>query len=153
MSVMPDLTRTMVWIVVAALLFACGDAGKNEPAETAPPAKSQPAAKTPPAKPAASPVRPPAAERVRVTLAIEGMHCEGCAQTIQKSLRLCPGVAKAEVSFEKGRAVVTGDGMEVAALERAVTEGGYKVARVDGPVDVGSADPGNPPPEPGEKKE
>lgn len=42
----------------------------------------------------------------KVVVKIEGMTCEACAASIEKGLRSVPGVAAAEVSYEKGEAVV-----------------------------------------------
>lgn len=61
---------------------------------------------------------------------IEGMHCEGCAQTIEALLGAEPGVRRVAVSFQAREAQVQfdpnaiDDGQIVAAIERA----GYKVA-------------------------
>jgi copper chaperone CopZ len=41
-------------------------------------------------------------------LSISGMTCSGCAATVTRLLSRVPGVAKAEVDFTTGRAVVTG---------------------------------------------
>lgn len=63
-------------------------------------------------------------------LKIEGMHCEGCAQTIEALLGAEPGVRRAAVSFQAREAQVlfdpkaADDARIVAAIERA----GYKVA-------------------------
>ncbi len=65
-----------------------------------------------------------------VTLKVEGMHCEGCAKTIEALLGVEPGITRATVSFKAGEAQVhfdpnaIDDGQIVAAIERA----GYKVA-------------------------
>jgi DNA-binding transcriptional MerR regulator/copper chaperone CopZ len=60
---------------------------------------------------------------------IDGMHCEGCAQTIEALLGTEPGVRRAAVSFQAREAQVqfdpqaTDDAHLAAAIERA----GYKV--------------------------
>jgi copper chaperone len=60
---------------------------------------------------------------------IEGMHCEGCARTIEALLGAETGVRHATVSFQAREAQVQfdpnaiDDGQIVAAIERA----GYKV--------------------------
>ena len=41
-----------------------------------------------------------------VVLKISGMHCAGCAMTIEKNLRKLPGIEKAEVSFASERATI-----------------------------------------------
>ena len=39
-----------------------------------------------------------------MTLSIEGMHCTGCAETIERVVSAQPGVRSSEVSFTEGRA-------------------------------------------------
>jgi copper chaperone CopZ len=62
-------------------------------------------------------------------LAIEGMHCDGCAETIQGLLAVQSGVKAASVSFKDGRArvlinpAIADEKTLVAAIERA----GYRV--------------------------
>jgi len=64
-----------------------------------------------------------------VTLKVEGMHCEGCAKTIEALLGVEPGVRRATVSFKAREAQVRfdpnaiDDGQIAAAIERA----GYMV--------------------------
>jgi mercuric ion binding protein len=72
-----------------------------------------------------------AAER-SVTLAVDNMTCETCPPIVRKSLSRVPGVAKAEVSAETHRAVVTFDDAKttVAALVDATTRAGYPSRQV-----------------------
>lgn len=42
----------------------------------------------------------------KVVVKVEGMTCEACAASIENALRNVPGVAAAEVGYEKGEAVV-----------------------------------------------
>lgn len=49
----------------------------------------------------------PAGETVTVSLAVEGMHCGGCANAIRQRVAKMEGVSACEVSFEKGEALVT----------------------------------------------
>ncbi|ODT04563.1 MAG: hypothetical protein ABS52_04660 [Gemmatimonadetes bacterium SCN 70-22] len=63
-----------------------------------------------PAQPA---VTQPASASRTVTLAVKGMTCAGCVLGTQKVLTRLPGVAKADVSYEKGTAVVTYDPAKV----------------------------------------
>lgn len=67
-----------------------------------------------------------AAERT-IALAVDNMTCELCPPIVKKSLTRLPGVAKAEVSAETHRAVVTfdDDKTTVAALVDATTKAGY----------------------------
>lgn len=61
-------------------------------------------------------------------LDIEGMHCDGCARTIEMLLYRVAGVRKAEASFDERRARVLHDAGAAsgADLEAAVGKGGFK---------------------------
>lgn len=63
-------------------------------------------------------------------LRIEGMHCEGCAQTIEALLGVEPGVQRAAVSFQAREAQVRFDpkATDEAHLAAAIERAGYKVA-------------------------
>ena len=64
----------------------------------------------------------------KVTMKIEGMMCGHCEARVKQSLEAIDGVAKAEVSHEKGTAVVTLSGdVSVDTLKQAVEAQGYKV--------------------------
>ena len=58
-------------------------------------------------------------------LAIEGMHCASCVQTIESALRGVPGVTEALVNLGTARAHVTGRSLDGAALASAVSATGY----------------------------
>jgi mercuric ion binding protein len=75
---------------------------------------------------AASVASASAAERT-VTLAVDNMTCALCPPIVQKSLTRVPGVAKADVSAEKGTATVVFDDQKtsVVALIGAATNAGY----------------------------
>ena len=64
-----------------------------------------------------------------VTLKVEGMHCSGCASTIQALLQRNEGVKKASASFEAGEARVLYDPALVSEeqLAGAVERAGYRV--------------------------
>ena len=61
----------------------------------------------------------------RVELTITGMTCSHCAQTVRRALGECAGVASAEVDLSARTAVVTGAGLDAAALRKAVEDVGY----------------------------
>ena len=65
------------------------------------------------------------------TLKIEGMMCSHCEATVKKALESIDGVEKAEVSHEKGQAIVTLS-KEVAndVLKTSVEEKDYKVTDI-----------------------
>jgi uncharacterized protein len=62
----------------------------------------------------------------RVKLAIDGMTCEHCAAAVSGALKECRGVAEVQVDLAAGRAVVVGEGLEVAALLAAVESAGFR---------------------------
>ena len=66
------------------------------------------------------------------TLKIEGMMCGHCEATVKTALEEVPGVSQAQVSHEKGTAVVTLTA-EVAdeVLKTAVEAKDYKVIFID----------------------
>ena len=63
-------------------------------------------------------------------LRIDGMHCHRCDETIQKALKLIPGVHEVEVDFNSGLASVLYDDAQVKVkdLTEAITEAGYQVS-------------------------
>lgn len=69
----------------------------------------------------------PVGEKTK-TINIEGMTCDHCVRTVKKALENVPGVDSAEVSLEKGNAVVRYSNATVLLddLVRAVNEAGYK---------------------------
>lgn len=62
------------------------------------------------------------------TIGIEGMMCGHCEMTVKKALEKLDGVQSAEVSHEKGQAVVTLQAdVSDDVLRSAVEAKGYKV--------------------------
>ncbi len=65
----------------------------------------------------------------RLELAVTGMRCAGCSETVGAALKRVPGVESADVSFAAGLALVRGDPGNVApsidALVAAVRAAGY----------------------------
>jgi Cu2+-exporting ATPase len=70
-------------------------------------------------------------EEMTKTINIEGMMCEHCEATVKKALESLDGVSAAEVSHEKGTAVVEMDA-DVAddVLKKAVEDKDYKVVSI-----------------------
>ncbi len=66
----------------------------------------------------------------RVVVAIEGMHCGGCASGIKAMLKRTSGVVSAEVSYEAGEANVEYDAAKTSRekIVEAITNMGYKVS-------------------------
>ena len=66
------------------------------------------------------------------TMKIEGMMCPHCEMRVKKALEAMPGVTGAEVSHEKGSAVVSMDAAVASeALKKAVEDAGYQVLSVE----------------------
>ena len=65
-----------------------------------------------------------------LTFEIEGMHCDGCAATIQFLLERHAGVQKARVSFNDGEARILYDSNAVTEeqLVAAIESSGYRIA-------------------------
>ena len=65
---------------------------------------------------------------MKKTMKIEGMMCAHCEARVKKALEALTEVESAEVSHEKGTAVVTFSGeLADAALQKAVEDQDYKV--------------------------
>ncbi|HEU4880989.1 MAG TPA: heavy metal-associated domain-containing protein [Longimicrobium sp.] len=76
----------------------------------------------------------------KVTLAVTGMSCGGCAGSVQRALERHPGVASAAVSLARNNATVEFDPAATSpgALVEAVRATGYDAELAD-PA-AGSAD-------------
>lgn len=63
------------------------------------------------------------------TFKIEGMHCDGCANTIKALIEREPGVQMATVSFDKSRARILYDPRAVGEdrLVAVVHQPGFRV--------------------------
>ena len=59
---------------------------------------------------------------------VEGMTCHHCCAHVEKALQSVPGVAHAEVSLERGEALVEGDATDDALIQ-AVADIGYTLRR------------------------
>jgi len=65
------------------------------------------------------------------TMKISGMMCEHCQKRVKKALEAIDGVKSADVSFEKGTAIVDCDGVDDAVLAKAVTDEDYEVISIE----------------------
>jgi Cu2+-exporting ATPase len=65
---------------------------------------------------------------MEVILKVKGMMCGHCEARVKAALEAIPGVASAQVSHKKGRAVVALSGeAAVEDLVKAVVDAGYEV--------------------------
>ena len=61
---------------------------------------------------------------------IKGMSCEHCQNRVEKGLNALPGIT-AEVSFKKGRAVISVAGeWNEEAVTKAISDAGYEVVSI-----------------------
>ena len=69
-------------------------------------------------------------ENNMVTIKVEGMMCPHCEAAVNKALEAIDGVESASASHEKGEVVVTlSKDVDIAVLESAITDAGYKVVK------------------------
>lgn len=61
---------------------------------------------------------------------VGGMSCQGCVKSVTQVLQDLPGVATAEVSLEKGEALVAHDESKVSreAMVRAIEDAGFEAS-------------------------
>ena len=71
-----------------------------------------------------------------IHLAIDGMRCAGCVNTVETALRALPGVTAASVNFADRSATVSGT-VESAALIAAVVKAGYQAHEAADETDNG----------------
>lgn len=74
------------------------------------------------------------------TIAIEGMVCSGCVNSVTKALKSAPGVTKVDVQLKPGKAVIEHDPSKIKPEElvRVVNETGY-TARLGEPAAASGA--------------
>lgn len=68
-----------------------------------------------------------------VRVSIQGMTCEGCAQSIQHALKLARGIKAVKVNWQTGQGEVTFDPAETTEadiLEHAVFQGHYSACLI-----------------------
>lgn len=131
-----------VWIVAAiALTFGSWSCSKSEDRPPAAPnvvvesASSQPAADEPlVAEPGTS----------VITLAVERMHCSGCAEAITDKVQQLEGVRRVRVSLAKRTAWVMVDDAsrpKPGRIVEAIESLGYKARPAEGPTSRSSSAP------------
>jgi uncharacterized membrane protein YraQ (UPF0718 family)/copper chaperone CopZ len=59
-------------------------------------------------------------------LTVDGMHCNGCVQSVQRALSEISGVTNAEVRLDEGRAFIRGSGFSVQDLVDAINSLGFE---------------------------
>ena len=63
-----------------------------------------------------------------IKLKIEGMHCTGCSNRLEKVLNNTEGVEKATVSFEEKQAIITYNESQIdlTQIKEAIEGAGFK---------------------------
>ena len=69
-----------------------------------------------------------------VTIKVDGMKCAKCSASVSKALKATEGVESAEVSSEKGEAVIKYDDQKLneAKLREVINSTGFKAAAEKG---------------------
>ena len=69
-----------------------------------------------------------------VTIRVEGMKCAKCSASVSKALKATEGVEDAQVSSEKGEAVIKYDDQKLteAKLREVINSTGFKAAEQPG---------------------
>lgn len=69
-----------------------------------------------------------------VTIKVDGMKCAKCSASVSKALKATDGVESAEVSSEKGEAVIKYDDskLDEAKLHEVINSTGFKAAAEKG---------------------
>ena len=63
------------------------------------------------------------------TYTVHGMSCGHCVLSVREEVSEVPGVVDVDVDLESGRLTVCGQDVADVAVEAAVAEAGYEVAR------------------------
>jgi copper chaperone len=67
-----------------------------------------------------------------ITFSVPGMTCGHCVSAVSGELAKVPGVVDVRVDLDTKAVVVTGDGLDPAALAAAVDEAGFDAAGLPG---------------------
>jgi copper chaperone len=65
---------------------------------------------------------------METTYTVNGMTCAHCVLSVREEVGEVDGVTAVDVELDSGRMVVTGTGVDAAAVRAAVAEAGYEVA-------------------------
>jgi copper chaperone len=65
---------------------------------------------------------------METTYTVIGMTCDHCVLSVREEVEEVDGVTAVDVDLPSGRVVVSGAGVDEAAVRAAVEEAGYEVA-------------------------
>jgi len=60
------------------------------------------------------------------TFRVTGMHCPSCEKVLQMDIGEIAGVKKVKANFKTGEVEIEGDGFDLSAVKKAITQNGYK---------------------------
>ena len=79
-----------------------------------------------------SSIFPDSKKPTSVSIRVEGMACDSCAERVEKAIRATPGVVSASVNLATKRAEVIFSGVpDIAAVIAAIGVAGYECAVVN----------------------
>ncbi len=58
---------------------------------------------------------------------VSGMHCPSCEKVLQMDIGKLSGVKSVKADFRTGMVEVEGEGVDPAAVKKAIAQNGYKV--------------------------
>ena len=62
----------------------------------------------------------------KVILKIDGMHCDGCSNRLEKVLKKQENIKDAKVSFKTKEAIIEYDKMDLKEIEKIIEDTGFK---------------------------
>lgn len=79
--------------------------------------------------PSEEPAAPETTATIAYTLAVEGMTCTGCENTVKNAIKAVEGVSTVEASFENEEVTVTvSETADTAAIRQQIITSGYTPA-------------------------
>jgi copper chaperone len=64
------------------------------------------------------------------TYSVPGIHCAHCEAAVTREVEAVGGVTRVDADLEAKLVVVSGDGLDDAALVAAIDEAGYEAERI-----------------------
>lgn len=62
----------------------------------------------------------------KIILKIDGMHCNGCAERLEKVLNKKDSIKKASVNFDNKEAIIEYDDISIKDIEEFIEDAGFK---------------------------
>ena len=64
---------------------------------------------------------------MKQTFKVAGMHCASCEKVLKMDIGEIKGVKSVKANAVSGMVEVEGEGFDVSAIKKAITQNGYKV--------------------------